>query len=127
MGYRILAQATVVAHFGFLAYLTLGGFLAWRWPRALWPHVAVTVWGFTAVAVGVACPLTGLENWARERGGWERLPTGFINHYVEGAVYPADWTVGVRWLMGAAIVVSWAGVLLRHLRARRRTPPVPSR
>ncbi len=32
MGYRLLADAAMVAHFLFLAYLVMGGFMAWRWP-----------------------------------------------------------------------------------------------
>jgi len=35
------------------------------------------------------CPLTYLEDWSRERAGQHRLPHGFIDHYVEGALYAA--------------------------------------
>jgi uncharacterized protein DUF2784 len=28
------------AHFAYVAYVVLGGFLAWWWPRAIWPHAA---------------------------------------------------------------------------------------
>ena len=91
MPYRLLADATVVAHAGFLAYLTVGGFLAWRWRALLWPHVATAVYGLGIVVIGWDCPLTHLENWARVRAGRETLPSsGFIDHYLTGVVYPAE-------------------------------------
>jgi hypothetical protein len=40
MGYRVLADATMAVHLGFLAYVVAGGFLAWAWRRAIWPHPA---------------------------------------------------------------------------------------
>ena len=39
MGYRLLTTLILVLHFGFLVYLVVGGFLAWRWPRTLWLHL----------------------------------------------------------------------------------------
>jgi hypothetical protein len=45
MGYRLLADTSMVAHLGFLAYVVVGGFLAWRWPRAIWPHVVLVRMG----------------------------------------------------------------------------------
>lgn len=75
MAYRLLADATVAVHAGFLVYLTVGGFLAWRWRWMLWPHVACAAYGLGIVAIGWDCPLTDLENWARVRAGREALPT----------------------------------------------------
>ncbi|NUS01143.1 MAG: DUF2784 family protein, partial [Nonomuraea sp.] len=31
MMYRLIADAVMVVHFAFLAYLAVGGFIAWRW------------------------------------------------------------------------------------------------
>jgi hypothetical protein len=122
MGYRMLAEVTMAVHFAFLVYVALGGFLAWRWPRTLWLHLVATVWGFATVLVGLACPLTYVEDWSRERAGQAGLPPGgFIDHYIEGVIYPQRYTVLVRWLMAAAIVASWLGAYLRW-RARRAGP-----
>ena len=33
MGYRLLVDLVVSLHLAFLAFVVLGGFLAWRWPR----------------------------------------------------------------------------------------------
>ena len=34
MLHRLLADGVMATHFGYLVYLVVGGFLAWRWPRA---------------------------------------------------------------------------------------------
>ena len=48
MGYRILADAAVVAHLAFLAYVVLGGFVAWRWRGTIWAKPMRATWGRTA-------------------------------------------------------------------------------
>lgn len=91
VAYRLLADATMVVHAGFLVYLVVGGFLAWRWRWAIWPHVAAAAYGLGIVTVGWDCPLTHVENWARARAGLEMLPSsGFIDHYLTG-VFPLKW------------------------------------
>jgi hypothetical protein len=119
MGYHVLAEATMVVHFVVLSYIVFGGFLAWRWPRAIWPHLLLAGWGFSTVVFGVNCPLTWLENWARQRAGEASLGSGFIDHYIEGVVYPERYTGLIQFLAGTVVVVSWTGALLLHLRRRR--------
>jgi hypothetical protein len=62
MGHRLLADTSMVAHLGFLAYVVVGGFLAWRWPRATWPHVSLSGWGLSTVVFRLDCPLTYAED-----------------------------------------------------------------
>ena len=69
MGYRLLADATMAVHFAFLGYVVAGGFLAWRWPRAIWPHLALAGWGFSTLVFHQECPLSVLEDWARRQAG----------------------------------------------------------
>ncbi|GIG64963.1 DUF2784 domain-containing protein [Phytomonospora endophytica] len=119
MGYRIAGQAVMVVHFAVLIYLAVGGFLAWRWPKAWFAHLAMACWGLLAIAFPVVCPLTHLENEFRAKAGEAGLnPGGFIDTYIENVVYPEDSTVLVRWLVVAVVAVSWAGTL--HLVLRRR-------
>lgn len=110
MLYRLLADATAAAHFAFVAYVVVGGFLAWRFPRTIWPHLVTAGWGFSTIVFGLECPLTHVENWARERAGQARLPSsGFIDHYITGVLYPEDALGLVRSLAAVLVVVSWIG------------------
>lgn len=123
MGYRVLADATVVVHFAFLVFVVVGGFLAWRWRILIVPHILAAVWGLSAVTIGIVCPLTVLENWAREQAGIAGLPpSGFIDHYLTGVIYP-DSAIGlVRALVLGAVLVSWIG--FAAIRIRGRAVPV---
>jgi hypothetical protein len=119
MGYRVLAEATMLVHFAFLAYVVGGGFLAWRWHRAIWPHLALAGWGLSTLVFHQDCPLSLLENWARREAGLPGLKhRGFIDTYLTGVLYPARYLPLVQTLAAVTVAVSWAGVLL--LRQRRR-------
>ena len=122
MVYGVLADLALLLHALFLLYLVLGGFLAWRWPRTIWLHLAVAAWGLGAVVIGYDCPLTGIENWARRRAGQDTLDRGgFIEHYLTGVVYPVEHVVLVQVLAATVVAASWFG-LWRRRRSRRRTP-----
>ena len=69
MPYQVLTTVILGLHFAFVAYVVLGGFLAWRWPRAIWPHLLAAAWGLAIVAGRVDCPLTWAEDWSRQRAG----------------------------------------------------------
>ncbi len=119
MGFRLVADAAMVAHFAFLAYLTVGGFVAWRWPRTIWLHAAVALYGLFNVLVGWACPLTHVENWGRARAGDSTLvATGFIDHYLAGVIYPQEHETLVQGLVAAVVLTSWVGFALRRRRLR---------
>jgi hypothetical protein len=118
MGYRALADVTMVVHFAFLAYVVTGGFLAWRWPRAIWAHLLVAGWGLSTVVFHLDCPLTWVEDWARRRAGDAGLSRGFIDTYLTGIIYPERYTGLMQLLAAVAVAVSWTGVALR----RRRRP-----
>lgn len=115
--YRVVWEVTMVVHFVVIAYIALGGFLAWRWPRLIWPHLFFAAWGLVQLAGLLECPLTALENWARLRAGAHALkPGGFIDTYIEGVVYPAQYAHLIQGVAVAAVLISWAGVLRRaHL------------
>jgi Protein of Unknown function (DUF2784) len=120
MGYRVLADATMAVHLGFLAYVVAGGFLAWRWPRAILPHLLLAGWGGSAIAFHLNCPLTFLEDWARRRAGEQGLPGGFIDHYLVGVIYPQRYAGLVEVLAILAVALAWTGALVRWRRRPRR-------
>jgi Protein of Unknown function (DUF2784) len=118
--FKILATAALAAHFCFLAYVIFGGFLAWRWPRAFWPHLVAAAWGLAVVSVPLACPLTYLENWARLEAGESGLTQGFIDRYIEGVLYPQQYTRLLQVAVAVMVLGSWLGTCRRY-RTRRTT------
>ncbi|MBF6167836.1 DUF2784 domain-containing protein [Streptomyces gardneri] len=123
MLYRLLADAVAVTHFLFVAYVVIGGLLAWRFPRTIWLHLIAAGWGFSTIVAGFDCPLTHLENWARERAGQSRLPSsGFIDHYITGVIYPEDALGLVRASAAALVAASWIGYT--WMMRRRPAPAV---
>lgn len=117
MPYRVLADGIAVAHMLFLLYVTFGGFLAWRWPRTIVLHGFAVAWGLGSVVVGFECPLTDAENWARHRADAAGLPpSGFIDHYLTGVIYPDSALGLVRALVAACVLVSWVGLWRRARR-----------
>lgn len=118
MGYRIVADAVMLLHFGFLTFVLLGGFLAWRWPRAIWAHLVAAAWGLATVAFSIRCPLTDVEDWGRVRAGQTRLSgTGFIDHYIENVLYPEQYTRQLQALAALVVLGSWVGFVWRQRRA----------
>lgn len=121
MGWSWLADTVMVVHFGFLVFVALGGFLAWRY-RAVFPlHLAAIGWAALSVFVGVDCPLTYVENWFRQLAGRSTLDSGgFIQTYLTGVIYPADQLRTVQTLVALLIVTSWVGLfVLRTHRPHR--------
>jgi hypothetical protein len=114
----LAARVIMLLHFGFLVYVVVGGFLALRWPRTLVLHLAAVAWGLASVLAGLACPLTALEATFRARAGAPPLTGGgFIDHYLEGVVFPERYTPAVLAAVAAVVLTSWV------FRARSRTAP----
>jgi hypothetical protein len=117
--FTILVVLTVAAHFAFIAYMVTGGFLALRWPKTIWLHIPVVIWGISIELIDFVCPLTWLERWARPKAGMGPMPAdGFIDHYLTGVVYPAQYADLVLVLALLTVLTSWVLVA----RARRRGP-----
>jgi hypothetical protein len=89
---RILADAVLVLHFAFVAFVVLGGFLVLRWPKLAWVHAPAVIWGIAITSVGGVCPLTPLEKHFIVRGGGEAYRGGFIAHYLTSVIYPEGMT-----------------------------------
>jgi Protein of Unknown function (DUF2784) len=121
MGYKLLTTLVLALHFSYLAYLVVGGFFAWRWPRTIWLHLVAAVWGLAVIGIPMECPLTYAEDWSRRRAGEAGLTQGFIDRYIEGVLYPERFTGLLQALVAVLVVGSYAGffVLQRRRRARR--------
>ena len=130
MGWRILADLLVTVHLAFAAFVTLGGFLAWKWRQALLVHVPALAWGFWIETSGHICPLTPLELDLRHRAGEAGYHGGFLNHYVIPVLYPPGLTRGDQWVLAVLLLLinlaAYGGLLLRR-RPRSAGPPRASR
>lgn len=121
--YSIVVVLTVTAHFAFIAYMVTGGFLALRWPRTIWVHVAAVAWGVAIEVIDFVCPLTWLEAWARPKAGMAPMDTrGFIDHYLTGVVYPASAANLVLVLALLTVLTSWTLFAVRRRRTSSASP-----
>jgi hypothetical protein len=132
MGYRALADLTVVLHLGFIAFVVCGVFLVVRWPRLLIPHLGCVVWGAYTEFTATVCPLTPLENHFRRLAGEAGYAGGFIEHYLWPLIYPAGLTPAIQVGLGIGVLVlNAAGYTLLWRRWRRgrleSTPSSPGR
>ena len=107
--------------------VVIGGYLAWRWHRTIWLHLALAGWGFSTIVFGFNCPLTYVEDWARKHAGERGLSTGFIDTYLEGVIYPQSMAGAIQALGAVIVAVSWIGafILWRRRRALAPSPMSP--
>lgn len=120
MGWRVLADAATVLHFAFVVFVVGGGFLAWRRPKAIVAHLVAAGWGLGIALFRFDCPLTWVEDRARERAGGSALDGGFIETYLTGVIYPERYLALVQALVALTIAVSWAGLVIRRRRVSRQ-------
>jgi hypothetical protein len=122
MVYRVLADLVMVIHGALLVFFVIGGFLAWRWPRLIWAVLFVAVWNLAIVILDFGCPVTALEKYLRRKGGEQPYARGFIEHYLDGRIWPEGATPTAEKIGFAILVVSYVGFfVIRHRRKSRVT------
>src|SRR5215831_17406047 len=94
--YQLLADLIVLVHVAFVVFAVLGGFLALRWHRFVWIHLAAVIWAAIVELFGWMCPLTPVENWLRRRVGQAGYSSDFIAHYILPMLYPERLTREVQ-------------------------------
>lgn len=110
MGHRLLADAVLIVHLGFIAFVVLGGLLVLRWPRIAWLHLPAVAWGAWIEFTGRICPLTPLEVELRARGGEATYSGGFIEHYVTALIYPDGLDRPQQIVLGVFVLALNAGI-----------------
>lgn len=119
MVFRLLGDLVVVVHLVFILFVAVGGLLVWRWPWLMRLHMPAVAWGTAIITIGFTCPLTPLEKELRRRAGEQGYRGGFVDHYIEGVIYPGTLAPLARALIAAVMVVGYGGAV-RQLRAVRR-------
>ncbi|TDJ47729.1 MAG: DUF2784 domain-containing protein [Gammaproteobacteria bacterium] len=125
--YRIMADALLVTHFAFVAFVVLGFMLRVAGLLASWAWASNRVFRLThlgAIGIVVAqawlgriCPLTAWENALRMRAGEGVYTETFIQHWLhrvlfydaEPRVFTAIYTV-----FGVLVLLAWAVDRSRH-------------
>jgi hypothetical protein len=119
--YRLLADAVLALHLGFIAFAVAGGFCVLRRPRLAWLHLPCAAWAVWIELSGWICPLTPLENALRARAGQAGYEGGFVAHYLVPWIYPAGLTPALQVALGLALLALNAALyfaLIRRARAR---------
>jgi hypothetical protein len=120
VSFRILADATVVLHLLFVAFVIAGGVLVLRWPRVAWVHLPAAAWGAWIEFAGWICPLTPLENWLRQQGGGAVYTSSFVERYLLPILYPSTLSREMQWALGLLVVVVNAVMYVLVIRSRRK-------
>jgi hypothetical protein len=124
---RVLADAVVVFHLAFIAFVMAGGVLVITWRRRVaWLHLPAVAWAAYAEFTSTICPLTPLENVLRRRAGQSEYAGGFVENYLIPIVYPAALTPNVQIVIGAIIVVvnfAIYAIVWQRSRQRGAMPP----
>ena len=125
MLFRLAADAVIVVHAAFVAFVVLGGALVARWPRLVWAHVPAAVWGAFIEFAGWICPLTPLENELRYRGGLTRYEGDFVEQYLLPILYPEHLSRNVQFVLGALVIVVNAAAYWYVIRRATRPAGFP--
>ena len=120
VAYRMLADLVVVVHLVYLAFVAVGGALAWRWRRLIWPHLVASAVALVSVTVGFDCPLTNAEKSLRRLAGDHPYEGGFIDHYIVGTVFPRGYDRIVQVAVAFLFVAVYGSLVLRRSRASTR-------
>jgi len=120
---RILADALLVLHLGFILFAVVGSFLALRWPRLVWIHLPAAVWAVLIALLGGICPLTELENDLRRGAGMAGYADGFVGTLLLPLVYPRGLTRPLQMGLGMGVMllngIGYGLLIWRRMAARR--------
>jgi len=120
MIWSTIADALVVVHFLFTAFVIFGGFLTWRWPRIALAHLPALAWGCWIEVSHAVCPLTPLENHWRHLAGEAGYQGGFLAHYLVRVLYPPGLTWQIQEELAVLLILINVVAYVGLIRRRRR-------
>jgi hypothetical protein len=104
--YKFLADALVIFHMTFVAFVFLGAFLVLRWRWVAFLHVPSVMWVIFVETTAGICPLTPLENELRDKAGIGIYEGGFVDHYIMPVLYPAGLTPDIQLCIGLLLALT---------------------
>jgi hypothetical protein len=108
-----LHLALVVFVVGGLVLVVAGNLAGWSWvnrPGFRLAHAAAIATVVAEVWFGLACPLTTLEMWLRQRAGAPTYGGGFVEHWLQWLLYydaPAWVFVTLYTFFGLLVAATW--------------------
>ena len=133
-GYTILADAVVIIHAAYVAFVVfgliailLGAAMNWRWTRSFAfriAHLAAIALVCLESIVGVMCPLTSLENSIRTRGGAAQYQGDFVAYWAHRMIFYnfPPWIFTIAYI-SFAILVAITFIAIPPRRPSRATHP----
>jgi hypothetical protein len=111
------ADLVAITHAAFIAFLLVGGFVAWRLPRLVLVHLPAVVVTAALFAFGADCPLTDLEKYLRRQAGEPAYRGGFIAHYLLPMMPDGARAVAVPVFFVVVTATAYVGYIARRRRA----------
>lgn len=118
---RIAADAVLLLHLAFIAFVVVGAILALRWRWLALVQLPAATWGAFVELTGRPCPLTVIENRLRAAAGAAGYRGGFVEHYLLAILYPDGLTRDAQFAL-AALVVACNGAIYGWMLYRLRSP-----
>jgi len=103
MLYHVAADAVLLLHLAFIAFIILGAVLVTRWRWLVIIHIPAAMWGFLVELTGRICPLTYAANFFRVKAGQSGYTESFIEHYLLAIIYPAGLTREVQLVLAGIV------------------------
>jgi hypothetical protein len=103
--YKVIADAIVIIHLLFIAFVIFGGLLVIRWPKAAFVHLPAAIWGAVVEIFSWICPLTPLENHFRDLAGQSLYGGDFVVRYLIPVIYPVNLTTSIQKVLGVLVIL----------------------
>lgn len=126
MPYALLANAVLVLHLAFVAFVIAGAALLPHRPRLAALHAPALAWAGYVEFSGSLCPLTPLENLLLTRAGESGYQGGFVEHYLLPVLYPDALSRDTQLWLGVALLAINGALYGRWLWLLRRSRSDPS-
>jgi len=118
--FKIIADAIVVIHLLFIAFVIGGGLLVIHWPKAAFVHLPAAIWGALVEICSWICPLTPLENHFRHLAGKSSYGGDFIVQYLIPVIYPENLTASAQKILGLLVILMNVIFYLLAVRKHRK-------